>query len=330
MRQLVLALTLVASACGNNPGNGGSGGGSTASGGGTAATGGGTASTGGGSSSGGGSASTGGGTAATGGGAVDRDAGFCNPAATYGGGEVGAVPGAVTATIVDQLGAPVASQPIYLCGLDICSDPKTTDAQGNASISTTLSEKRAAFKFGDTLAYAEFAIPVATSMMALGTITTAKFPTNGGTLTPGASTSSGNVTVTLAANTDVEIDQIVYETAQQQEFRAVEIPIVAATPLLGSVQVGGQSAGFGVLYAVSPAETTFCPAAKVSVPNDVHWAANAAVEFWITTTDTGQTYAPYAGWAKVSDGAVSSDGATISTAVGQGLPLLEHFAIRLK
>ncbi len=89
---------------------------------------------------------------------------------------------------------------------------------------------------------------------------------------------------------------------------------------------------------MAPTETTLCPPVKVTValphatmtPNDLGWAAGTAVEFWMTTADVGQTYAPYAGWAKMSDGAVSTDGMSVSTADGQGFILLENFAIRLK
>ena len=43
-------------------------------------------------------------------------------------------------------------------------------------------------------------------------------------------------------------------------------------------------------------------------------------------------WAPYAGWAKASDGVVSGDGASAATLDGpqQGFPLLENFAIRKK
>lgn len=94
--------------------------------------------------------------------------------------------------------------------------------------------------------------------------------------------------------------------------------------------------GFGLLYGLAPAETTICPPAAVTValphattsPNDLGWMAGTAVEFWEMTTDTGQTWAPYAGWAKISDGTVSADGTSVSTKPGQGFPFLETFAIR--
>jgi len=68
----------------------------------------------------------------------------------------------------------------------------------------------------------------------------------------------------------------------------------------------------------------------VTVPNDPMWAAGTDVEFYIHSVDVGQDWAPYAGWAKVSDGKVSADGKTISTAAGQGLPVLEVFGIQKK
>ena len=89
---------------------------------------------------------------------------------------------------------------------------------------------------------------------------------------------------------------------------------------------------------MAPSETLVCPPAQVtialpnqkSMPNDFGWAAGAAVEFWIMTTDTGQTFAPYAGWTKISDGAVSLDGTTATTSAGGGFYFLENFAVRLK
>ena len=59
------------------------------------------------------------------------------------------------------------------------------------------------------------------------------------------------------------------------------------------------------------------------------WAAGAAVEFYIHGLDVGQEWAPYAGWAKVSDGKVSDDGTEVVTADGQGIPVLSTFGVRL-
>jgi hypothetical protein len=88
--------------------------------------------------------------------------------------------------------------------------------------------------------------------------------------------------------------------------------------------------GFEIFYGVSPSQTTICPAATVSVPNTPNWAANTPVEFWVMTVDAGEEFAPYGGWAKASDGAVSADGMTVSTNAGAGFIYLDNFAVRKK
>jgi hypothetical protein len=261
----------------------------------------------------------------------------CSAGGPYGGGEPSGVGGTVTATILDQSGNGVVGQPAYMCGLNICSPPVVTGAGGNVSISTSLSEKKPAFKFGDSINYAEFAIPVAlASTTNFGNITTGKFPAlgTGGALTPGTNPASGDVMVFLASGAIVQIDTLTYSTANQQKLRTVSIPVAGAAPVLASCP----GCGFQLLYGVTPAETTICPAAQVRValphqissPNDFGWLPGAAVEFWITTIDSGQTYAPYGGWKKISDGTVSADGVSVSTSGGQGFNFLQNFAVRLK
>jgi hypothetical protein len=268
----------------------------------------------------------------------------CPPPMKYGGGELSMTGASVKAKIVDETGAPVVGQPIYICGTNICSNPGTTDANGSVFLSTNLKETKPAFKFGDTLSYAELAIPLTApstdfttvGTMVLGTGKLAGKP--GATLKAGSDATSGDVTVSIPAGASVGIDLIVYGTPDQQKLRTVNIPLTNVGPVLDPVMVGDAGAGFSLLYGLAPAETPICPAAKVTValphkttmPNDLGWAPGTAVEFWIMTTDTGQVYAPYAGWAKMSDGTVSSDGASVSTDPGQGFIYLENFAIRLK
>jgi len=266
------------------------------------------------------------------------DGGLCLPTATYGGGEMTQTGlKTVTARLVDETGTPMAAgQPVYICGLDLCSPPGTTDGTGSVTISTTLSEKKPAFKVGDALTYAELAIPLlmgTTDFTAGGTmvLNTAKLQGKAGAaLTPGTDATSGDVTVSIPSGASVGIDGLVYVTPDQQLFRAVSIPIANDGPVLASAGVSG----FQLLYGVAPAETTLCPPAKVTValphatltPNDFGWTPGTAVEFWITTVDTGQTYAPYAGWAKTSGGTVSADGKSVTTT--DGFLFLENFAIR--
>jgi hypothetical protein len=242
---------------------------------------------------------------------------------------------AVTAKIVDQNGAPVAGQPVYLCGINVCSPASMTKSDGTATIASTMSLQKAAFKVGDALNYAELAIPLAMgttdfTMGGTAVINTGKLSDMpGAALTPGQDATSGDVTLSIPGDASVCF-YVTYDTPDSQLFRAVSIPLANEVPWLASAGV----TGFQLLYGVTPSETPICPPAKVTValpsPNTTGWSPGDAVEFWITTADTGQQYAPYAGWAKMSDGAVSADGKTVSTADGQGFIVLENFAIRKK
>ncbi len=295
-----------------------------------------------GSGAGGGAGQTGtGGETGGGGGAGGQTA--CGPRGTYGGGETSMSGASVTAKIVDETGAPVAGQPIYICGIDICSSPGVTGSDGSASIQTNLTIKRAAFKAGDSVTYSELAIPLTTAATDFTTgghaLALAKLSDKPGTtLTPGTSVTSGDVTVTLPAGGQVEINTLVYATTDNQKLRAVAIPLANSGPVLPTM-VGGAPADFALLYGVAPADTLLCPAAKVTVAlphkttaayNDLGWTPGTAVEFWITTVDVGQLFAPYAGWAKMSDGVVSADGSNVATLDGAqgGFVVLENFAIR--
>jgi Galactose oxidase, central domain/Kelch motif len=259
----------------------------------------------------------------------------CNAGGFYGGGEVTGQGGTISATLVDQTGASVSNQPAYICGINICSNPATTASNGSVSFGTTLNMKKPAFKVGDTISYAEFAIPLTPGTTTnFGTLMTGKFPAAGSTLTPGADAVSGDVAISIPAGASIEINSLVYGTSDQQKLRTVRIPVNAqSSPWLPCA-----SCGFQLLYGLAPSGTTLCPNARITValphqnqsPNDFGWTAGTAVEFWVMTTDTSQQYAPYAGWRKISGGVVSADGTSISTNVGEGFEYLDNFAVRLR
>lgn len=263
------------------------------------------------------------------------DAGACGPG-HFGGGETKSVAGTVKAKIVDENGAPVSGQVAYVCGIDLCTAPAMTDGTGSATVNASMMMKKPAFKYGDGVAYAELAIPLAAAgtdftsggkLLATGKLSDKQ----GAALTPGTSATSGGVTIAIPSGATVGIDTLVYDTPDKQLFRSVLIPLANLAQVFAPVQINGAAADFKVVYGVAPAETPICPRAKVTaaVPGAVGWAAGTAVEFWVMTTDTGQQYAPYAGWAKMSDGVVRQDGAA-ETVDGQGFSFLETFAIRKK
>lgn len=235
----------------------------------------------------------------------------------------------MTATVVDQNGAPVANQPVYICGTDLCSPASATGADGKVTISTTQMMKKPALKFGDAVSYSEFALPLTMATTDLGTIGTVKLPASGVAFTPGADATSGMVKVSVPAGASVTVNELLFDTPDKQLFRAAELPLDKAGAIIADAEVDGAAANFEIVYGVAPAGTTICPPATITVPNSLGWAAGTAVEFFVMTIDAGQEFAPYAGWAKASDGVVSPDGATIAT-TDSGFIYLDNFAIRKK
>ncbi len=182
--------------------------------------------------------------------------------------------------------------------------------------------KKAAFKFGDTLDYAELAIPL-TAMSSDFTTGGAVLATGklsdkpGATLTPGMPATSGDVTVTVPAGAMVDIDPLVYTTPDSEKLRTVSIPVANVGPVLDPVMAGSMPADFKLLYGLAPARDDDLPG-SANDPSPCHTRPSRPTtsvghrapqwRFWVMTTDVGQTYAPYAGWAKASDGTVSADG----------------------
>ena len=260
----------------------------------------------------------------------------CTSGGPYGGGEPSGPGGSVSATVVDQNNAPVSGQPAFLCGLNLCAAPQSTGAAGNVSISSSLAMTRPAFHVGDGISYPIVAVPLPPNMTTnLGTLQSAAFPAlgSGAALTPGTIAVSGDVTLSIPANAQVAIDTLNFPTSDEQKLRTVSIPVNAASaPLLPC-----QACGFDLLYGVAPAETIICPAAQITialphqtqVPNDFSWAPGAIVEFWTTTLDVSQTFAPYAGWRLISYGHVSADGTSVTSETWGGLNFLNNLAVRL-
>ena len=288
-------------------------------GGGASTTGAGASSAGGGGAGGGGGGGAGGGAGGGGGEAPE-----CPEGPGYGGGEAPINIGAVSAVIVDHEGVPLANVEAYVCGLDLCSAPTHSDDAGAVAISVNQDFLLPAFKFGSGIGAARMVYLVGEGTTDVGEMMTADLlAATPATFTPGGDTTSGDVTITLPANAELEYDLTVEEETQQQ-FRAVTMDLADPPAVLD------QALGLVQLYAVGPFETYFCPAAQVTVPNDSGLAPGSAVEFVLHGVGTGQEFAPYGGWAVVSDGVVSDDGLTIHTDPAGGLPVLSVFGVRPK
>jgi hypothetical protein len=88
--------------------------------------------------------------------------------------------------------------------------------------------------------------------------------------------------------------------------------------------------GFEILFVATPQNATFCPPAELVVDNIAGWPPNTPVEVFVHGVDTAEQWAPFGGWGKVSDGAVSSDGTRVQTSPEGGLPTLSAIGIRKK
>lgn len=228
------------------------------------------------------------------------------------------------ATVVDLEGKPAAQIPAQLCGTDICLKGETDEA-GHVLVSgggKTLA--RPAFKYGDGLLYGRFAVPLSEGKSSFPSAVTPRLPEPGAPLEAGKEATSGGVTLVLASGTEVDIDTLTYTSPEEEAFRAALIPLEKAPPAVDP------SLGLEILYAAAPVETFFCPAAELVVPNTPGWPADTEVEVFVHGVDTSERFVPYGGWAKVSDGRVSADGATVATSPGGGLPVLSAFGIRKK
>jgi hypothetical protein len=231
----------------------------------------------------------------------------------------------VRAQLSDFAGNPAIESP-QVCGVDVCVFIEDTDSAGNLSITPARSFDRPAFKNGVGLRYAKFAFLLPNQPdHDLGAVRTVSLPpfADGAELVAGGDVSSGPVTLTFAADAKFEIDILTYTKAEERTFRAAAVPTDQAPRAVDP------SLGFALLFALSPVDTVICPAARMSVPNP-GWAPATAVEFFVHGVSIEEHWAPYGGWAKVSEGAVSSDGGRITTAQGGGIPVLGVIGIRQK
>ena len=326
---MLLALALPLAACGggsdDNNAKGGSGGAPSGGSGGTALTGGGT----------GGGGASGGGTGGGSGGGV-----ACSKGPGYASSDPAHHVNQLTGKILDIDGKPVVGTLAQVCGIDVCVNGTTND-QGDivtcdtgtppicgTGIKPNVDEKRPAFKYGEGIDYVKFAylLPTDTSDYAIGTMTTVALPakSTGVALTPGSDASAGGITVSVPAGATVKIDKLTFTTPEDQNFRAIEVPIAKAPSAVDA------TLGFEMLIATTPLETRICPNAKLSVPNTPGWPAGTAVEFWLNGLDPAEEWSAYAGWAKISAGTVSADGQSVVTDDAEGIPILGLFGIKKK
>ena len=232
---------------------------------------------------------------------------------------------ALQAQVVDLEGNAAVETPV-VCGIDMCIFIDGADSAGSIAVTTARSFDRPAFKNGLGIRYAKFTYLLPDQAEHnLGIFRTVRLPepADGARLVAGSELRSGPATLTASPDAKFEIDILTFTTDEERTFRCSAVPLDQAPPAVDP------ALGLELLFAVSPVDTVICPPARFSVTNSAAWEAGTPVEFFIHGTHVDEQWAPYGGWAKVSDGIVSLDGAFIATG-DQGLPVLGVIGIRRK
>ena len=156
------------------------------------------------------------------------------------------------------------------------------------------------------------------------TVHTIKLPefSEGVPLAPGDVTQNG-VTLSIDDNATFDFDTLLFGDAAEQVFRAETV--VVADFNFPAVDT---SLNMEMLVALGPQSTVVCPAAKLTVPNVMGWAANSAVGIYLHGNLTFKHYAPYGQWERIASGIVSADGASVSTT--DGIELLGLYGVALE
>ncbi len=306
-----MALVLAGSAACDDDGDGGSS--STSSG------------TGGSSTS---STGTGGSTSGTGGSTSSGCAGAptCTPPQPAHPGEGDSSPGVVQGTIESTQGGAAADIPAEVCGTNLC---KQLEVNGQGIFNEDYLQ-------ADNLSDARFLYGKGKDWVLMGTDLPSLPDSDFGTISAvpmppfseGVAFADGDITqngVTLSLAPCTTVDFTIEWDVSQQVFRAVMF-----SPSDGTFPGIEASLDFEVMVALAPMPAEICPAAKLTIPNDAAWAANAEVEFMLYGTRIYNHYSQYGEWSVVSEGTVSGDGVTVTTNDGEGIPDLGLYGVRLK
>jgi hypothetical protein len=236
--------------------------------------------------------------------------------------------GGVEAVVLDETGTPVdEGLLVQVCGVNVganlCVNGEVGPG-GAVNVATDFDFPKPAFKYGDGLAFGKLAllIDVPSDGADLGTVHLPRLPATGAPVRACATAESGGARLTLLPGTEVEVDLLTYRTPEDQAFRAAALPIDLVTPELD------RGAGIELLYALAPIDMTFCPAAKLELPNTAGWEAGTPVEFLLQGLDIDQQpWAPYGEWAVIATGEVDASGEHVVTTDG-GVRILGSIGVR--
>jgi hypothetical protein len=235
----------------------------------------------------------------------------------------------ITALYIDQDGNPAEGVQTTACGTNLCSEPADSDASGAVTVTADSMFTDPRFNAGhNAYGYAKFSglIPT-TPVHDFGTVRVIRMPafSSGVAINPGETATQGGVSLTLAADAELQHSCVDYPDENQRGLRGAVVDVrtwtAAETPQIDA------SLGIEVIVVAMPLGTHICPAAEMTFDNEAGYAASSEVDIYINGAKTFKHYAPYGQWAKISEGVVSADGTTITTKDGMGLSTLGTFGI---
>jgi hypothetical protein len=224
------------------------------------------------------------------------------------------------AQLVDTAGAPVAGQVLLLCGLNLCSLPVKTNAQGKAHFNLCLNMTSPALKYLGDASYVSFGVAMTQPTQTFPPITLVPLPAQGMAFPSGAGTvTSGAASLQVGAS--VKFDPTQPNDPNSLEFRAAAVTPAQAPPGLDA------PLGIKALWGLAPLNAALDPPGVLTIPNPdpTGWTAGTKVDFVMNGLDESPSPpVPYGGWGPVGTGTVSQDGQTITTdsGSGNGLPVL--------
>jgi hypothetical protein len=235
----------------------------------------------------------------------------------------------ITATVVDQEGAPAANVSAAICGINVCGDVADSNDAGGLSVNGIgLDFIAPRFSTGyNGKGYAKLTAPI--PMTNFGTIRVVAMPplAMGVDLAAGSPAAQSGVTLGVPADAQIEFDCLTF-APEERKFVAAVVDIASWT-LPDDAPAIDPLLNLDMLIALGPLDTHICPSASLTFPKHATWSTGATIDIYIHGTKTYDHYAPYGGWAKVAEAVVNADG-SVTTREGQGIELLGTYGAALQ
>ncbi len=245
------------------------------------------------------------------------------------GDDMGAID-SITVQYIDQDGAAAANVQTTICGTNICSTPENSDAGGEVTVDASEIDmfNHPRFNSGhNAFDYAKLSGFIPSATHDFGTVRVIRMPgfDEGVAMAAGSAATQGGVTLTIEAGADIAHSLVDYPEENQRRLRGAVVDITGWTA--AEMPQVDQGLGIELLVVAMPLGTHICPGAEMSFDNLNDWPAGTEVDIYINGAKTFKHYAPYGGWAKVSEGVVSADANTVVTKEGMGIESLGTFGI---